>query len=338
MAHNPHNTIQEIINDTKKEDHKAYLEFINRVNKANMDSYEASTLLRNEYINELTDNQLELLKSIGFKNGDRISVYDGYNNPVSKATKRWNTINTSFRYYNRDFDIFKEDLKFVTTYTINKWKKLNPTETKRKAKGTQFEFAMNEFSLTLFIKTSTKKFLRTEAKNYVIKVNEAFDKSDKENKEISIRNRFYAFILDNTDVHTKTMLDKLYSTNLSFKDNTLYIPHKDEALVLPLGWYNREFISLPTYDAMDNYSNDTTICTHMNTETLEEGRILARYFTAISIMTTLFNKTPCEVYKDLADRMVSNLPTDKKIKLHNLTNSITLIDELVKTKLKEKED
>ena len=341
MAHTPHKSLQSLIDDIKIEDYTAYLEFITKVNSDNLENYQAETLLKDEALNtKLTDNQIELLKVLNFKGGTKLWLY---RHPTTSFTKRWDLIqlNTSLA-YNNDLDITKEDLKFTSKYYQSKWKQANPTSARLHAKGLQFEFNMDEFSLNIFKNSIKKPFLRTEAKNLVLKVNKAFNKSRTTNNSISIRNRFYAIILDNTPIHTKAMLNELYPTILEKHDSvtnttSYYTPHKDEAIAVELGFSNRDISGVPTPEAMKNYSSDTAICTHMKLEKVQNNRLLKRYYTATSIMSTLAIRTNNNTYKDLAARMVSNLTDSQLVPFHGLTQSVGMLNTLIETNINNKE-
>ena len=341
MAHTPHKSLQDLIDDIKLEDNAVYLEFITKVNNDNLDSYNVQTILKDDNLNsKLTDNQLELLKVSYFKSGYRLHFYHQYNQPKIYFITRWDNIKVDNSVaYTPNLNISKEDLKFIPRYHQSKWKQANPTNVRKHTKGLQFEFNMDEFSLNIFRNSIKKPFLRTEAKNLILKVNKAYNKTDYTDNIISIRNRFYALILDNTPVHTKAMLNELYHTPLEDNNtitstNTYYNPHKDEAIAI----YRDRFLqSISTPDSIDEYSTDTVICTHMKLDNIQSNRLLNRYYSAASVMSTLAIKTSNKTYEALADRMISNLTPEQLEPFHELTQSVGMLNTLIETNINNKE-
>jgi len=341
MAHTPHNSLQELIDDIKLEDTKVYLELITEINKDKLENNQIEHLLKdNDNYKKLTDNQIELLKTIRFKGGYNLRFYKPYNSPTSPFITRWDSIGATGVYsYQMDLQVKQDDLKYMSTYYISKWKQEHPTSNKKRTKGLQFTFAMNEFSLNIFKNSIKKGFLRTEAKNFILKVNEAYNNSKHSLADKSIRNRFYAVILNNTEVHTNAMLNELQCTNFEVttqNKNKKYIPHKDEALVIRLGYNNRGLRGISTPESQDEYSTDLVLCTHMKLHD-PTYRVLNRYFSAASVMSTLALRTSNDTYKALATRMVNNL-TQKQLKSFNeLTKSVGMLNTIIETNINNKE-
>jgi len=333
MAHKLHTLLQDLIDDIKLEDTKVYLELITKINKDKLENSQIEHLLKDkDNYKKLTDNQIELLKTIRFKGGYRLRFFKPYNNLTSPFITRWNSIGATRVYsYQMDLQVKQDDLKYMSTYYISKWKQEHPTSNKKRTKGLQFTFAMNEFSLNIFKNSIKKGFLRTEAKNFILKVNEAYNNSNHSLADKSIRNRFYAVILDNTEVHTKAMLNELQGT-----DFEKYIPHKDEALVIRLGYSNRGLRGISTPESQDEYPTDLGLCTHMKLHA-PTYRALNRYFSAASVMSTLALRTSNNTYKALATRMINNL-TQKQLKSFNeLTKSVGMLNTMIETNINNKE-
>ena len=184
---------------------------------------------------------------------------------------------------------------------------------------------MNIFSLQIFKSSIKKEFLRTEAKNFILKVNMAYKDSPKTIAEIRTRNKFYALILDNTPVHTRVMLDLLHPTSIVIKDDV----HEDEALAISLGYTGHPMSAYNTSNTMSTYSSDVTLVTHNNG--LPGDRDNERLTAGASILLTAYARSGNIAYHTLAQRMLANI--DKATKTTTLNNTKAI--EALRTILKE---
>lgn len=327
------NDLQILLNQIKLEDTTELLLFINKANTENLTTDNLS-----KYLKELpehraltiTNNQLKLLKTMRFRGGYTLYMYRGYNTPTPPPTsisERYLKITTSYNFiHNNLASIPSEDLIYFSNYHKSKWKKVNPS--RKNTKGTQFTFQMNIFSLQIFKSSIKKEFLRTEAKNFILKVNMAYKDSPKTIAEIRTRNKFYALILDNTPVHTRVMLDLLHPTSIVIKDE-LYDVHEDEALAISLGYTGHPMSAYNTSNTMSTYSSDVTLVTHNNG--LPGDRDNERLTAGASILLTAYARSGNIAYHTLAQRMLANI--DKATKTTTLNNTKAI--EALRTILKE---
>ena len=312
MAHTPHTTLHELLADIRNEDTTELLSFIEHVNAANLDDYAIQKLLLTKTdieINRLSDNQIELLKVMSFKNRSSLSFYP-YGAPAPTITMRATNIRSRIRTYSIDYTTIPiVDTKFLSTYMKTRWKKAQPfSGSVKKVRGADVSIAMDMFSLSVFKQSIKKPFLRTEAKVLVQKVNNAF--INKTPETTKIRNKFYAIILDNTPEHTKALYNELQYTILS-DDGVYYQPEADEAICFDM--YRLRYsklISIPTTDVHDTFVSDTAIVTHLKSVN-DDARFNARVLSAASAMINLYHLTANEVYYNLGSRMVAAI--DQKV-------------------------
>jgi len=297
--------LQELINKIKAEDHSAYLALLNKINGEKMDRYAIGKLFASATFTKITNNQLLLLRSMSFKGGDTIWL-STYNRTLSSFENRFQNTRGDYQLKYGIDSLPKVDTKFITTYHRTQWRKANPSTRKNgPAKGTQFTFKMDMFSLTIFKNSIKNEFLRTEGKNFIMKVNKAFSESEGNDSHTKIRNKFYALILDNTPVHTKAMINELSPTALK-TNGTYYIPDADEAIIVGFRWGGDNEVSYATSYSMDTYSTDLPLVTHNIGS--EDERHNNRLLSASSMLLTAHASTDCEAYKSAATRMVKHLP------------------------------
>lgn len=308
-----YNTFKELLDQLHKEDTTLLCSLIEKINKENLADHQASNVfkaLTEKEVSNFTDAQLLLLEVLKVKGGYTLRFYPGYNKPSTPMTAAMGKAPSSlikFSTWDTDYSgVTTDDFKFLSTYVKNKWKKDNPSQTtsKRKQRGKGFTFSMDEFSLSLF-KNTVKPFLRTEAKQLVMRVNEAFEKNTTSTNTVSIRNRFYRLILDNTEVHTKAMLAKIQTT-LMKNNNEWYTPKPDEAIAVSVSrWSNSDLQAFTSTQSNDCYSDDVTLVS--DGKLLNDQRVASRMITAASIMTSMYTRTNSEVYMDLAKRFLSRV-------------------------------
>ena len=328
-------TFADMMQQLHKEDTTFYCKLIAKINTEKMENRQASTYLQkltSDDLKLLTTTQLKLLDTMRFKGGYTLSFYPGYkmpNSPIYEAIDKLN-VQVSFNRWSFDMtDVTKEDLKFLPTYMITQWKKLNPTTTKRNVKGVKFTPSMDMFSLEVFRNSITKPFLRTEAKNLVLQVNSAFNNSSRGDDAIKVRNKFYGIILDNTPVQTKALINSLMPTNLNH-NNIPYQLDSGEAVRYDIPWQGDSKASYMTRSSLDTWSSDLAIVTHNNG--IGDERSFERHISAASAFMTFYVETNNIAYKELADRMASIVPpsisqevlakTSAIVELRNTLNQI----------------
>jgi len=319
-------SLADLFTEIEKEDYTTYVAIIDEINRLNLDNYELKVYLStipSNVVQNLTPNQCTALQIQCFKGGYQISTY-GIKGPIKQAIEQ---AATPFRsYYNtlQVAGVTADQLKFASTYNRNQWRKANPS--RRSTKGTELTFNMDMFSLSIFKNSITKRFLRTEAKNYIIKINEAFDNSNDQSADIvKIRNKFYAIVLNNTDVHTKAMLQNLLPTYLYTTDGDLYIPDEDEAICIKLS----TLVTINSMASLMAYSTDTPICTHA-IYTNVDTRLAERMLAAISELTNAARLTSTPAYTLLAKKLAKQLtPVDITIALKT-TSSILDVHNILK--------
>lgn len=328
------NDLQILLNQIKLEDTTELLLFINKANTENLTHTNLSKYLKElpeHRASTITNNQLKLLKTMGFRGGYTLYMYKAYRDPTPPPTAlsvRYLAITTAYNFiHNNLARIPAEDLIYFSNYHKSKWKKVNPS--RKNTKGTQFTFQMNTFSLQIFKGSIKKEFLRTEAKNFILKVNMAYKDSPKTIAEIRIRNKFYALILNNTPVHTRVMLDLLHLTNIDLGNERIYDAHEDEALAISLGYAGHPMSAYNTSNTMSTYSTDVTLVTHNNG--LPGDRDNERLTAGASILLTAYARSGNEAYHTLAQRMLANI--DKATKTTTLNNTKAI--EALRTILKE---
>lgn len=333
MAHTPHTTLHELLADIRNEDTTELLSFIEHVNAANLDDYAIQKLLLAKTdieINRLSDNQIELLKVMSFKNGSSLSFYP-YGAPAPTITMRATNIRSRIRTYSIDYTTIPiVDTKFLSTYMKTRWKKAQPfSGSVKKVRGADVSIAMDMFSLSVFKQSIKKPFLRTEAKVLVQKVNNAFTVNTPET--IKIRNKFYAVILDNTPEHTKALYNELLTTSTRpYTDGDYYQPEADEAICVDVSdLVYGDVISVATAAILDSYSTDIKIVTHLNPV---EGnlRFNRRVLSAASAMISLYYLTKNDVYFKLGSRMLAAI--DPKVVSEQLltTESVITTNKILK--------
>lgn len=324
MAHTPHTTLHELLADIRHEDTTELLSIIEHVNTAKLDHSAIKKLLLAKTdiaTNQLSDNQLELLKVMLFKNGYTISFYQ-YNVAAGAITLRVRDIRALIRTHYTDYTLIPvEDTKFLSTYMKTKWKNAQPfTGSVKKVCGADVAIAMDMFSLSVFKQSIKKPFLRTEAKVLVQKVNKAFTVDTPETTKI--RNKFYAIILDNTPEHTKALYKELHQTSLA-DGGTYYQPDADEALCFDMYRlrYNK-LISISTTDAQHTFSSDTPITTHLKPVNTGD-RFNCRVLSVASAMIQLYHLTANEVYYNLGSRMLAAI--DQKVISANMSSVESIV-------------
>ena len=301
--------LQDLLELVKQEDHTFYLSIIQEANENSSESHKVGKKLRgldSATVAKLTDNQLLLLKSLRFKQGYHLTF--GWAHNSTSIYSRVAKINTAVTH---SFDtVVKENLKFLTTYEITQWRRVNGIASTRKVRGTGFVFKMDEFSLKLFKRSITKPFLRTEAKILVQAVNKAYDGgTPKDDTRVSIRNRFYGLILDNTPVQSNVLLNELYKTSISPSGTPGSYRDIQEGEAISVNMY-RLAPAYATYHIMDTYSSDLAVVTH-NAEVTDE-RVANRHIGAVSVLLTGYLKTANEQYKILATRLVASVSVELK--------------------------
>ncbi len=322
------NDLQRLINTIKLEDTTILLALIDEINTKKLEGNQITDLFRGlsaTKVTSFTVSQLELLQSMHFRGGYRVHIYS-YNTPPSPYETAVKHISRSWSLFSSVSTLPKEDLKYLSEYHRTKWRKGNPSRTN--AKGTQLTFKMDMFSLQMFKNSIKKGFLRTEAKNFVIKVNAAYNETTRTTAATKIRNKFYALILDNTEVHTKTMINNLQMTHLALSDGTYYPADEDEALVVSLGYAGNPLAVFNTVDSMNSYSTDLNIVTHNNgSEDTREG---LRLISAASVLLAIHAKTNNQSYAALAARMLVNTQSTIKADVLQRTAAIEQLRNTLK--------
>ena len=337
-------TLREHLDKIKSEDHIAYLQVIKGLNEKNLDNYAirphiAELAKPEQLLTRLTQTQLNVLFSMGFKGGYSLREHYVTNNSSSSTAlaSRIRSIKTS-RYLLDDVDnLTKEDFPFISTYIQNKWKKENPTTTRAK-KGINFQPDFNEFSLIIFKDSITKPYTRTEAKNRVLSVNKVFNNSNRDEEAIRFRNKYYKLILDNTDYHTKAMINSLHTTQLytyvvvnnkRTQEKVYYIPHPDEAVAVQIDrWSNVDMQPYSNVDSRDSYSTDLTIAA--GSKAGLSYRDAARYATASGVFTNMYTETNCEAYKTMATTIINTIDDDTKQQMLSALKGANKLYELIK--------
>ena len=329
-----------MVEEIKQTDDTTYLEIMTIVD--NLEAYGVRDYLYKlveQNVQKLSDAQVYTLFAMQYKGGNGFnSYYYGSNsNAPSPFEIRNKKVcnNNKHNYYQDTTYLLQDDLKYVSQYHRNQWKKANSTPVTRVTKGLDAQIAMNDFSLIMFKEAITKTFNQTEAKNYVLSVNKAFGSSNKL-EEIKIRNKFYKVILDNTPTHSKAMLNEIRTTTLvtnkRLEDNTVATYHysleADEAVAIYLGWDNDSLACYSTSDSHSTYASDLNIVTSNTNITAPRDQY--RYATAASILMTMFVKTGNQVYKDKADTMVNSLSEDVRNSVLNQTEAIRLLNNTIK--------
>jgi len=276
-------------------------------------------------LNSLTDEQIWVLKNMPFKRGSSIS---GWNFTNIQFNQRWEATPHSWAVRNiASLDSLDEKyLKYMSKYCKTKWQKANGKTSTKKKRGENVKFAMDDFSLQIFKNSIKKPFLRTEGKTLITKVNLAFKESERSFQNISTRNKFYKLILDNTEVHTKAMINEVQTTEL-IVDDIPYLPKADEYLAIRINPYvNNGLKSYSPGASMDEYSTDLTVVTgcKLQLQTREQDRMAA----AASIMTSMYVKTEHEPYLELAKKYLEVVNNTKEIA--QKIKSAALLYELVK--------
>ena len=302
----------------RKEDTTFYLTVINKVTEEKMRGNDVFKMLNNmtaSELSKLTDAQVMLLKQMEYAFGERIHTYG--RTVGTPLYDRWNALpGYSYSFFNKLAELPSTDLPCLSLYSRSQWKKSNGSTSSRAVRGTGLEFTMDEFSLAVFKGSVTKPFLRTEGKNLIIQVNKGFDNVP------PIRNRFYKVILDNTEYHTKAMINTLQLTRVDRGDGKYYNAREDEALAISIQ-NNASLQSLS--GPSDTYSNDLTIVTSGKTHL--SSREASRVVVAASILTTINVATANPNYLVLARRLLSNVP-DKQQFIEK-TKSAAILHDLL---------
>jgi len=317
--------LQDLINIIKTEDSTLLQSIIKDIDASDYSwgMPEFLTHLTTSQVARLTTSQITLLKNMRFKRGQTLRLYRErciFATTISGAhSKQWAFMHASALFA-------KEDLIYLSKYETTKWKEANPSGGSTK-KGTELNFAMDDFSLALFKASITKGFLRTEAKNYILAVNKAYSSVTatdpvKKLAATKIRNKFYAVILNNTEVHTNAMLKELQWTDLEPAKGGYYQASEDEALSFSFGGH-RHLLSYTTTNAMETYSTDIEITTHNNGT--DNERHADRLASATSILLTIHAATGNTAYLALATRMLKNITSDSKIKVLNTTSAVAML-------------
>ena len=327
-------TFEQAITQLRVEDTTYYCKVLQHFEDEKLDSWDISVYLKSleeSDVAKFTPIQLSMLNSMMYKNGYSIHLNyissSGNTPPISTKISKLKI--TQVPTYDLDC-ITKEDLKYLSTYHKNQWRKLNPTN--KYTKGTQLNFTMDEFSLTIFRNSVTKAVARTEAKNYIIKINKGFDTSAKDQHAIKIRNKFYYTVLINTANHTKTLLNTLRFTSLTLVDGKYYMPDADEALRVDLGWGHSELVAISTAYSRDTYSTDLALVTHSKFVDNDNIRDQFRTIAAASILLTLHEKTGAESYFTLANETLKPVSTKVKEDVIQMTNAINSLRSIITLK------
>ena len=328
-------TTEELFEQLNNEDTIYYEGLIKHINSEKMELHEVKKYLRTLIatdVSRLTTTQLTLMRCQRYRSGYTLywNMYGpSTNGAFYEKFKGTTNINT---FYSDVRNTAKENLKYLTSYEVNQWRKENGSPSTKKVRGSSVVIAIDAFSLTIFKGSITKPFLRTEAKNYIVKVNSAFESTSKSITDVSIRNKFYAAILDNTPVQTKALLNAMVYTPLILDDGSCYQPDPDEAIVVEVDYGNNDLLSLNTPDCAREWSGDTALVSH--SVGLDSERDNNRLAGAASILMTMFVKSNNETYKTLAIRMLSVLPADIKTSTLNLTTSICEVREVLLKEIK----
>lgn len=328
------NDLKIMVEEIKQTDDTLYLDIMNKV--ANLEDYAVRDYLYALVLNDvqkLSDIQVYTLFAMQYKGGNSFNnyYYGNTNKTRSPFEERNLTVCNGNRhnYYQNPKDLLQDDLKYVSQYYRNQWKKENGTPGKRVTKGLDAQIAMNDFSLIMFKEASTKTFNQTEAKNYVLSVNKAFNTTAKTAETIKTRNKFYKAILDNTTTHSKAMLNEIHPTDLINYDTKLaYDLHADEAIAIQLGWANNELACYSSPESRATYANDLNVVT--GSTNIASERDQYRYATVASILMTMFVKTGNQVYKDKADAMLNSLREEVRNNVLNQTEAIRLLNNTLK--------
>ena len=313
---------KELVDAVLLEDTTFLQELMVHINACTSVASIASTVLRPltaAQLALLTDNQVCFLYFIPYKFGDHISLEVTKTSEFDKRLRR--LLQAGIPHYappryrhiaGSMTHVAKEDLKIFSNYCRTVWRRSNPST--RSKKGTALTFSMDMFSLAVFKETAAKKpFLRTESKNYIMGVNKAFRNTPITNATISIRNKFYAVILDNTADHTKALQNELIPTSL-LDNSTYYLPAEDEALTIYFGRASaKPLISYLTLDAIADYSTDLTLTTHNNGYV--DDRDNNRLVSMASMLLTAYVATGHEPYNTLAIRALKNIKAEHRTKV-----------------------
>jgi len=322
------NELQKLIEQIKLEDATEYLSLINKANEDKLETREVVKILKkytSKEIKKFSPGQLKLLYGMCFKGGHHLYMNSWRETP-SPFELAFKTINTRMWIGSKIDPILKEDLIYFTDYQKAQWRKANPST--RTKKGTELTFKMDMFSLQLFKNAIKKGFLRTEAKNYIMKVNIAFKSVEQTPVTIKVRNKFYAIILDNTEVHTKALINEIMSTELKLTATEYYIPAEDEVLAVRLPYMGSNEVSYATSDSMNTYSTDLTLVTHnIGMELVRDNN---RLLSASSMLLTAHAATNCEAYKTLSARMLRHVPTDMAKEALAKTQAVATLRTILK--------
>jgi len=310
-------SLKEIVDELHEEDTTTYEQIIKEINSSYKKNFEALSYLYSLddlTINALTDNQLFLLSSMGYARGNTLCVW--LNNNLLAGNSMYKKLVSIIKkgdllHWSVVEGLTKEDLKFLTSYTVALWKKENPSRTY--TKGSQFNFNMDMFSLEIFRNSITSTFDPTEAKNIILQINNGFSRSAKDDTSIKVRNKLYAIVLSNTPVHTKVLINSLSATALVYytaprTPPEYYQPDEDEALYFDIS--KQAHLRLASYlidYAITSFSYDLLVGTHTKNSLLKEAREANRTATAVSILTSLAAITGNEAYTTLARNMISNV-------------------------------
>ena len=322
-------TARELIAAVKNENTTVYLGIMNKLQESNVHEASEFSKLSQHQVDQLTPNQMILFKSMNYTRGSQLYFYNYGGSEPSPFAVRYKATNrlSSLNYYGIPEDaITRDDLAYVSKYHQAKWRKENPS--RRNAKGTQFTFKPDMFSLTMFKNSIKKRFLRTEAKNLVIAVNKACG-NDKTNTKI--RNKFYKLILENTDVHTAAMLEHIRNTAITRKGDIPYSVDSDEAICIDVSRYAKD-MPYTTSSSMDTYSNDIPLVSHSTFEPKEgvSERYYNRLASAASRLLAMADQTNNTNYTVLATNMLKRLPEQVKKDVLSSTNALVQMNTILK--------
>lgn len=331
--------LKEIVTEVKKDDDTYYLSIVDVIK--NMQSYEARDYLEKlPSLDKLSDAQMYALFAMSYSGGHPFNLYTYRSSKDSELSIRIHKICNSNRnrYHQNWCNLSKDDLKYVSQYYRNQWKKANGVS-KRVTSGVAVNIEMNEFSLAMFKESINKPFNQTEAKNYVLSVNKAYDKAENSSNQ-KIRNKFYKLILDNTKIRSKVMINSMQPTELelykTIGEETVtqyYNPDDDEVTTFKLNYATEELRAYSPAEANNTYSDDINIVPG-NTN-VPSRRDQLRYVSGASMLLHLYLKTNNETYKTQATSLLTVLDKEIQELVHTQIQAITLLDSTLKQGLEK---
>lgn len=335
------NKLKDMVDEIKKTDTTTYLSIISEIN--NYEVYSVRDYLEKlteHQVAKLSDAQIYTLYAMQYKGGHQFNFYRRTGKAgspfMNKLEAGYTSTKSSWRLSISGISI--DDLQYISQYHINQWKKNNGTG-RGITKGLNAKIAMDEFSLIIFKESITKTLNQTEAKNYILSINKAFNEVPENLASIKLRNKFYKVVIDNTKTHSKAMINLIHTTKLIQDEyevidskNTLkvtvYPIEADETVALYMYWDKHALKAYAPDDAHNTYASDLTVVPgNTNVASLRDQM---RYASGASMFLTMHARTGNHVYLNNALALLEAIPEDAKTKIKSQTQAVATLNDILK--------